>query len=248
MNWNAQLYSDKHAFVWQLGAGVVELLNPQPGERILDVGCGTGELTKQIARGGAQVVGMDASPQMLERARASFPTLELHQGDAQNFDLGTDFDAVFTNATLHWVPDHAAVARSVFRALKPGGRFVGEFGGFGNVRQLEAALKSASEQLGLPVFQSPNFYPTLRDWATSLECGDLEPTSLQLFARPTPLEGEAGLRNWYRQFRAPYLESLLPDQREAVLERTEQLAKPYLLTEDGWSADYRRLRFVALKK
>ena len=247
-NWNAQLYSDKHAFVWKLGQGVVELLAPKPGERILDLGCGTGELTDQIARTGAQVVALDASPQMLESARNRFPHIEFHQGDAQNFDLGTGFDAVFTNATLHWVPDHVAVARSVFRALKPGGRFVGEFGGRGNVRELKRALRTAAQQLDLPPFESPNFYPSLREWATSLESGDLEPTQLQLFARPTPLEGEDGIQIWWRQFRATYLAALAPDQQEAVLQRAQELAPPQLHTESGWIADYVRLRFVAEKR
>lgn len=246
-NWNAQLYSDKHAFVWKLGQGVVELLAPQPGERILDLGCGTGELTDQITRSGAHVIGLDASASMLDSAREHFSHIEFHQGDAQNFDLGTDFDAVFTNATLHWVPDHSAVARSVHRALKPGGRFVGEFGGRGNVRQLEHALRTASQELGLTPFESPNFYPSLREWATSLESGDLEPAWLQLFSRPTPLEGEHGAQTWWRQFRATYLDTLAPNQQEALLQRAEELAKPHLHSDNGWLADYVRLRFVAVK-
>ncbi|RYX81576.1 class I SAM-dependent methyltransferase [bacterium] len=246
--WNAELYSDKHAFVWKLGQGVVDLLAPQPGERILDVGCGTGELTNQIAQSGAQVVGLDASASMLESARAHFPNIEFHQGDAQNFDLGTGYDAVFTNATMHWVPDHIAVAKSVYRALKPGGRFVGEFGGRGNVRELEATLRTASIELGLTPFESPNFYPSLREWATSLEGGDLEPTFLQLFSRPTPLEGKEGIQTWWRQFRATYLATLSSAEQDALLLRAEELAAPKLRDDKGWFADYIRLRFVAIKK
>ena len=245
--WNADLYSDKHAFVFQLGAGVVELLNPQPNERILDLGCGTGELSAQIVAKGARVVGLDASAPMLERARNQFSDLELVEGDAQNFAVGTDFDAVFSNATIHWLTDHEALARCVRRALKPGGRFVGEFGGRGNISQLDSSLKRAALELSLPQFESPNTFPSLREWAQSLESGGLEPRFLQLFARPTPLEGEDGLKNWWRQFRALYLNSLSENERETLLNRAQEIAAPALRDENGWFADYVRLRFVALK-
>lgn len=245
--WNADLYADKHAFVFQLGAGVVELLAPQAGERLLDLGCGTGELTAQIAGSGAQVIGFDASPAMLQHAKSAFPDLDFRLGHGEDFDFGRDFDAVFSNATLHWIPDHKAVAQSVHRALQPGGRFVGEFGGQGNVAQLEAALTRAAHELGLPPFDGPNLFPSLCQFAQSLEAGGLAPVFLQLFERPTPLTGEDGARNWWRQFRAAYLNSLSSDQQSAVLERAEQLATPHLKTSDGWFADYVRLRFVALK-
>lgn len=246
-HWNAGLYSDKHAFVWQLGAGVVELLNPQPNEHILDLGCGTGELTAQIAQSGARVIGLDASTEMLRSAQERFPELEWREGDAQNFDAGTDFDAVFSNATIHWLGDHEALTRSVYRTLKSGGRFVGEFGGRGNVRELDASLGRAAHELGLTAYQSPNTFPTLQEWAQSLESGGLEPRFLQLFARPTPLEGEEGLRNWWRQFRALYLGSLSGDERDAVLHRAQEFAAPKLRNENGFFADYVRLRFVAVK-
>ncbi len=246
-NWNAELYSDKHAFVFQMGAGVVELLNPQRSEQVLDLGCGTGELSAQIAALGARVVGLDASATMLGRARKQFPDLEWIEGDAQNFDVGTGFDAVFSNATIHWLPDHEAVARSVCHALKPDGRFVGEFGGCGNVSCLDASLKRAASDLGLPPFESPNRFSSLLNWAGSLESGGLEPRFLQLFARPTPLEGEEGLKNWWRQFRALYLDSLSEPDCEAVLNRAQEIAAPALRDENGWFADYVRLRFVAVK-
>lgn len=245
--WNADLYADKHAFVFEMGAGVVELLAPKAGERVLDLGCGTGELTAQIARHGAQVLGFDASPAMLQRAKGAFSGLDFRLGRGENFDFGRDFDAVFSNATLHWIPDHVAVARGVHRALKPGGRFVGELGGQGNVALLEDALKRAAHELNLPPFSGPNTFPSLLEFAQSLEAGGLAPVFLQLFERPTLLAGEDGARNWWRQFRAAYLDSLTDEQQLAVLERAEQLAAPLLKRPDGWFADYVRLRFVALK-
>lgn len=246
--WNAQLYGDRHAFVHRLGAGVLDLLDPQLGELILDLGCGTGELTHQIAQRGARVLGFDASPVMLAKARAQFPDLDLRQGRGENFDFGTDFDAVFSNATLHWISDHASVARSVERALKSGGRFVGELGGQGNVARLEAALEQAAQELCLPPFVSPNRFPSLCEFAASLEAGGLRPVFLHLFERPTPLQGEDGLHFWYRQFRAVYLDSLAPPQADAVLERASHIAQSHLRRDDAWFADYVRLRFVAVKK
>jgi len=245
--WDANLYGDKHAFVWHLGAGVVELLNPQAGELVLDLGCGSGELTAQIAQSGAEVMGLDASASMLDKARQSFPNLRFEMGDGANFDVARDFDAVFSNAALHWIPDHVGVARSVSRSLKQGGRFVGEFGGQGNVALLEAAFEGAARELELPPFVSPNRFPTLHQFAASLEAGGLRPIFLQLFDRPTPLVGTDGARNWLRQFRAGYLDALPLEAQEAVLERAESLAKPHLWRDGGWFADYVRLRFVALK-
>lgn len=245
--WDADLYGDKHAYVWRLGAEVVELLNPQAGEKVLDLGCGRGELSAQIAASGAAVVGLDASAPMLDKARQAFPDLRFEMGDGAEFDLGGDFDAVFSNATLHWIPDHIGVARCVSRALKSGGRFVGEFGGQGNVQALEAALAGAARDLELPPFVGPNRFPGLQDFAASLEGGGLRPTFLQLFDRPTPLVGADGARNWYRQFRAGYLDTLPSEAQDAVLERAETLAKARLFRDGVWFADYVRLRFVALK-
>jgi len=168
-------------------------------------------------------------------------------GDGADFDMGGGFDAVFSNATLHWIPDHIGVSRSVFRALKQGGRFVGEFGGQGNVKELEAALAGAARELGLPPFVSTNRFSTLQEFAGDLEAGGLRPTFLQLFDRPTPLVGADGARNWWKQFRAGYLQSLPLDAQDAVLERAEIFAKALLWREGQWFADYVRLRFVALK-
>jgi len=245
--WDANLYGDKHAYVFQLGAGVVELLNPQTGEKVLDLGCGSGELSAQIAQSGADVVGLDASASMLQKARGAFPALRFERGDGADFDLGGDFDAVFSNATLHWISDHIGVAKCVSRALKSGGRFVGEFGGQGNVAALEAALAEAARDLTLPPFISTNRFSSLKEFAGDLEAGGLRPIFLQLFDRPTPLIGIDGARNWWRQFRAGYLESLSHEAQDAVLERAETLAKAKLWREGEWFADYVRLRFVALK-
>src|SRR5262245_22336955 len=142
--WDAGLYDGRHAFVWRHGASLVELLAPKPGERVLDLGCGTGHLTARIAEAGAVAVGLDGSAEMLKQARAAYPQLEFVQADARDFRFDEPFDAVFSNAVLHWINEPAAVIRCVRDALKPGGRFVAEFGGRGNVRAVVAALQAAA--------------------------------------------------------------------------------------------------------
>jgi trans-aconitate 2-methyltransferase len=244
-NWDAGLYDDKHAFVWRHGAALLDLLRPQAGERILDLGCGTGHLTAQLAATGAEVVGLDHSPAMVEQARQSYPQLRFEVGDARAFTTAAPFDAVFSNAVLHWVREPEAVIACVRRALKPGGRFVAELGGKGNVDRLGAALAAAARRLGQAPFASPWYFPSVGDYATLLERGGLEVTFATLFDRPTPLEGPAGLRDWVRMFAGDFLQGIAPERREELLRLVEEEARPTLYREGGWFADYRRLRVVA---
>src|SRR5262249_37129739 len=146
--WDAALYDAKHAFVWKHGESLIELLAPRPGERVLDLGCGTGHLTARLAAAGAEGVGLDQSPAMTEQARRAYPQVPFVEADARDFDLKEPFDAVFSNATLHWVREPGRVVACVARALKPGGRFVAEFGGKGNVRALAAGLGHAARTAG----------------------------------------------------------------------------------------------------
>ena len=246
-NWNAKLYDQSHDYVWQMGAGVVELLNPQPGETVLDLGCGTGHLTAQIASRGANVVGFDPSQTMLETAKNQFPELDFRLADARNFDFSERFDAVFSNAALHWIHEPELVIERVAHHLNRGGRFVAEMGGKGNVAALENGLRDAAALLGLPSFGDFNYFPSVGQYATLLENGGFEVSFATLFDRPTPLDGPHGARNWLIQFRASYLDSLPNEARHAVLDEAEARLRPILLTENGWFADYRRLRFVARK-
>ncbi|KAM3095193.1 class I SAM-dependent methyltransferase, partial [Phormidesmis sp. 146-12] len=154
--WNANLYESRHAFVWQSGESLIELLSPQPGERILDLGCGTGQLTQQIATH-AQVVGIDRSPTMIETAQHNYPGLKFLVADAQNFQVDRPFDAVFSNAVLHWISNPDSVIQSVYYALRSGGRFVAEFGGKGNVQAIVRALYHALETIhSTPALLNPS--------------------------------------------------------------------------------------------
>src|SRR2546423_311364 len=149
--WDASRYDDGCSFVWKHGASVIELLAPEAGERILDLGCGTGHLTAQIAARGAAVVGIDRSPEMIATARRDYPRLRFEVADAESFRFAEPFDAVFSNAAIHWMKDQQAVAAAVWQALKPGGRFVAEFGGKGNIRSIESALRRALQAAGYAV-------------------------------------------------------------------------------------------------
>jgi trans-aconitate methyltransferase len=245
--WDPGLYDGKHAFVWKHGGALVELLAPQPGERILDLGCGTGHLTAALAEAGAAVVGLDHSEEMLRQARSAYPRLEFVQGDARSFVFAEPFDAVFSNATLHWVRPPETVVGRVRDALRPGGRFVAEFGGRGNVRTIAAALQSAARRLGLALEAPPWYYPGVAEYASLLEAAGLEVRSALLFDRPTPLEGPNGLRDWAAMFVRAMLDSLPPPRRDEFLRALEDEARPVLFRDGGWIADYRRLRIAAVR-
>jgi len=241
--WDAANYQNKHSFVWLYGADLLELLAPQPGERILDVGCGTGQLTAQIARSGANVVGLDNSAEMLAEARGNFPDLPFVLGDAAAFDFPDPFDAVFSNAALHWVKNAGGAAASIARALRPGGRFVAEFGGKGNIAMVQAAFRAV---LGPSAAQqSPWFYPSIAEYAAILEQHGLEVRSASLFSRPTPLDGENGLEHWLRMFTGAYLNRHSPERASDIVRQLLEHLRPALYREGVWTIDYRRLRVVA---
>ncbi|MGA2301498.1 MAG: methyltransferase domain-containing protein [Candidatus Acidiferrum sp.] len=245
--WDAGLYDDKHSFVWKMAAGLVELLEPKPGERILDVGCGTGHLTAQIAASGALTYGIDQSPEMIRQAREKFPELRFDVMDAREISLEESFDAVFSNATLHWIKEPERVIRGIVKVLKPGGRFVAEFGGKGNVAALLAAAECAWKKLRPETpFDSPWFYPSAGEYASLLERRGLEVTYALLFDRPTPLEdGERGLRTWLEMFGGSIAGKLPVEERERLVKEIERQARGKLFRDGQWVMDYRRLRIVA---
>ena len=248
--WNANLYEDKHAFVWKYGAELLPLLAPQSSERILDIGCGTGHLTAQIAESGARVVGVDRSAEMVNAARKAYPMLQFEVLDARKLPYHNEFNAVFSNATLHWIREPELVIRSVQNALRPEGRFVAEFGGKGNIRKMQSAFDQALVELhaAAQVKFNPWYYPSVSEYGTLLEKNGLEVRLITLFDRPTPLaDGEAGMRNWITMFGSDYTTKLHPEWRESFIRRVEELLRPGLFRDGQWWADYRRLRFCAWK-
>ena len=233
--WDAKQYQQRHSYVFQYGQAVLDLLAPQKGERILDLGCGSGQLTSAIADAGAAVIGLDSSPEMLAEARANYPAIEFRLGDAANFAIETPVDAVFSNAVLHWVKNAAGAASCIARALKPGGRFVAEFGGRGNNQSILDAIR---ELLG-PV-ETPWYYPSIGEYARVLEQHGLETRQAWLIDRPTPVEGEDGLEDWLAVFGRDLM-------GEAERKMIAQKLRPTHYKDGVWTIDYRRLRIVAHK-
>jgi len=275
--WNAAEYDAKHAFVYEKAKGLVELLAPKPGERILDLGCGTGALTAEIATRGAEVMGVDRSEEMIGQARKKFPALQfevldarqlrvnLGQVDARRWSATGDkadrveearevgrlgFDAVFSNAVLHWIPEAAEVIAGVAQVLKPGGRFVAEFGGKGNIQKLVAGFQRAFAALGMrpPAGVSPWFYPSVAEYAGLLEKHGLEVREASLFDRPTALEeGERGLENWIRVFRQTFVEKMGEAKAQRWIREVERQCRDEQFHDGSWVLDYRRLRIAAWK-
>ncbi|MGQ0849988.1 MAG: class I SAM-dependent methyltransferase [Actinomycetota bacterium] len=243
--WDPNLYDREHAFVWELAKEILTWLDPRPGEKILDLGCGTGHLTARLARLGTRVIGVDNSAEMLASARASYPDLDLRLGDARTFEIDQPMDAVFSNATLHWVREADLVVARVFAALRPGGRFVAEFGGAGNVDGIAKAVRSVLGPTGL---DWPNqYYPTSAEYADVLQSAGLTVERIELVPRPTRLDGPDGIRKWLRMFRGEMLERIPPAALEARLAAIEKAARPHLWMDGRWYADYVRLRLKAVK-
>ena len=248
--WDSTLYDESFAIITRFGAGVVEVLAPRSGERIVDLGCGTGGLTAQIAAAGAEVIGIDASDAMIARARELYPHLRFEVARGEDFTIDEPVDAVFSSAALHWMSPPDAVAASVAWALKPGGRFVAEMGGKGNIATITDAIYQALSEEGVPPerVRNPWYFPSVGEYGSLLEQAGFEVRSMQLFDRPTPLDDcPNGIADWLRMFGGSFLESVPATRRARLQERVNELTRPALEREGRWVADYRRLRFVAVK-
>jgi len=242
-HWRASDYATNARFVADLASPVLDLLQPLPGERILDLGCGDGALTEAIAAAGAVVVGVDGSADMVRAARAR--GLDARVADGQRLAFQGEFDAVFSNAALHWMPDSAAVAAGVRRALKPAGRFVGEMGGHGNVAAIATALRASLRSRGVaPAAAFSWFFPTEQQFAGLLRAHGFAVHHIALIPRPTLLP--TGIAGWLATFAAPFLAALPAAEHAGILKEVETLLAPALRSAGGdWIADYVRLRFFA---
>jgi len=241
--WNPERYAANARFVSELGVPVLELLAPQPGERILDLGCGDGALTLKLKELGCDVLGVDASVKMVEAARKL--GLDAQVVDGRTLPFTAEFDAVFSNAALHWMKKQEAAIAGVWQSLKPGGRFVGELGAHGNVQAIVCALEQALGARGFAV-ANPWFFPSSDEYRALLEGQGFEVDAITSFVRPTPLPGNVG--GWLQTFGHPYLQDLAEDEKANIINMVVEVLRPKLCDANGtWQADYIRLRFRARK-
>jgi trans-aconitate methyltransferase len=243
--WDPAAYERNARFVSDLGAPVLELLAPRTGERILDLGCGDGVLTKRLVDLGCDVVGIDSSAAQVEAARAL--GLDARVMDAETLPFAEEFDAVFSNAVLHWITRADPMIAAVHRSLKPGGRFVAECGGSGCVDTIRTALVDAMNRRGIDgEALVPWYFPTPGDYATRLERAGFRVDSIALIPRPTPLPGD--IAGWLETFALSFLQALPKDARIGYLHDVRDALEPQLRDPTGtWIADYVRLRFAATK-
>ena len=243
--WDPERYARNARFVADLGGPAVELLAPEAGERILDLGCGDGVLTAKLAALGCDVIGVDASEAQVRAARNLGLDIRVMDGEYLAFDC--EFDAVFSNAALHWMRNPGKVIAGVHRALKPSGRFVAEFGGHGCVAKIKRVLIEALQRRGIDgEAASPWFFPTAEDYSHQLVSGGFAVNYIALIPRPTPLPGD--VTGWLETFAESFTSCLPPTERPAFINEVQEALRPELCDAEGrWTADYVRLRFSAKK-
>ena len=245
--WDADRYQRQFGFVSSMAGDLVELLDPRPGEVVLDLGCGTGELAASIQGRGARIWALDSDPAMVAAARGRLGDDRVLLADGHAFALPEPVDAVFSNAALHWMPRPAEVIGRVRAALRPGGRFVAELGGAGNIEAILEALGATMAEAGLPAPECPWYFPTPGQYATLLEAGGFRVARMEHFPRPTPLAGGPdGLADWLTMFGGQLTAAVPAAELPGVLARAGELAAPRLGHDGRWVADYWRLRLVAV--
>ncbi|WP_432633042.1 class I SAM-dependent methyltransferase [Brachyspira sp.] len=245
MEWNSQLYDNKHDFVAEYGKGLLEFIPDNKEQTILDLGCGTGVLTAQLRDYGSKVIGVDSSENMIDKAKKQFGNIEFMVCDALDLPFENEFDVVFSNAVFHWISDHDALLSNVKKVLKSHGLLVCEFGANGNISTIENAFVKVYSGLGYEYAPKFNF-PTSESFGKLLEKKGVVIYKVYDYDRPTPLKNaEQGLANWIKQFFASELSVMSDDMQDTVIKKVEGLTRESLWNGKEWIADYRRLRAIA---
>ena len=245
MKWDSALYDSKHDFVAEYGKDLLEFVPQNDSQTILDLGCGTGTLTAQLASKCRRLIGLDSSQDMIEKARNKYGHIDFRVGDALDLPFEREIDLVFSNAVFHWIHDHDKLLQSIYKALKPGGILVCEFGAEGNIATIEKAFQIACNNLGYEYKSKFNF-PSVKIFKEKLERNGFIIDRIYDYDRPTLLkDGEMGLANWMKQFFASELAGMPKQDSDAVLETVMKLTRERLWNGEGWMADYRRLRAIA---
>lgn len=231
------------------GSEILSLLQPQAGERILDLGCGNGGLTVQLADAGAVPTGIDWSEEMVSKAMQQYPGLNFQAIDACHYRSDTSYDAVFSHAVLHWIQDAPAVARTVWLALGEGGRFVAEFAGKGNAAVMTGAIRGALEAHGYEwEVCSPWYHPTIGEYASLLEDTGFRVVFAQHVEKPTQLKGDQGVQRWLAGFDEYFFADVNPADKASIYRMIEEKVEPRLKQGGQWMLDTCRLRIVAVKE
>ncbi|WP_102344964.1 class I SAM-dependent methyltransferase [Bacillus sp. Marseille-P3661] len=248
-HWDANFYDSNHSFVSKFGSDLIELLAPLDGEQVLDIGCGTGDLAAKLTKLNVHVTGIDKSENMILQAQNKYPHLNFSVKDVLSLDYYNKFDAVFSNATLHWVKSPKQALHSIYNSLKSGGRFVAEFGGKGNVICITNATIHAIETNGIEYDAEtfPWYFPSIGEYSSLMEEVGFNVKFAHHFSRPTPLIGEEGLRNWIQMFCGSMLEDIPEEKMELIFSTIEDSLRSDLFIDGTWVADYQRIRVIGVK-
>ncbi|CAH0345274.1 class I SAM-dependent methyltransferase [Bacillus sp. CECT 9360] len=248
--WNANLYDAKHSFVSKFGEDVVKMLAPSEGEHILDLGCGTGDLANALKKMGVHIIGVDKSDNMIQQAQIKYPDIKFEVEDALNLDYDNQFDAVFSNATLHWVKPPEKALDRIYTSLKQGGRFVAEFGGKGNVQIItdEIITQFGKFGIGYDVEKFPWYFPSIGEYSSLMENEGFRVRYAHHFDRPTPLEGDNGLRNWIEMFADSMFDGLDVETKDTIITEAEKSLSGISRRKGEWVADYKRIQVIGIKE
>ncbi|MBS4195959.1 class I SAM-dependent methyltransferase [Lederbergia citri] len=248
--WNANLYDNKHAFVSTFGNNLIELLDPKKGEKILDLGCGTGDLAKNLYDCGVDVIAVDKSENMVRQAQNKYPNIHFAVQDATDLNYRNEYDAVFSNATLHWVKPPKQALQCSYQSLIQGGRFIAEFGGKGNVQLITDEIINQFKLLGFEnnIKKFPWYFPSIGEYSALMEETGFRVTFAQHFNRPTPLDGDQGLRNWIEMFANDMFEGIPRDKKDLIITIVENNLRDILYHNGTWIADYKRIRVMGIKE
>lgn len=248
-SWNSNLYDNKHAFVSEYGTSLVELLNAKNGERVLDLGCGTGDLAHKLYEQGVKIVAVDKSENMVEQANRKYPHINFLVQDATELDYDHEFDAVFSNATLHWVKPPIQALHGIYKSLKQGGRFIAEFGGKDNIKTIAVETIKQIKEAGYSYKeeQFPWFFPSIAEYSTLMEEVGFRVTFAEHYNRPTQLEGNHGLKNWIEMFCVSLFDGISEVAKNEIISKVEHNVRATLHIDGHWYADYKRIRVTAIK-
>ncbi len=249
--WNSILYNNKHAFVYQFGEQLIQILEPKENERILDLGCGSGQLTAKISELAKEVIGIDKSPEMIADAQSKFSKIEFQVADAASFSFRVKFDAIFSNAALHWVSDYENAIYCMYSNLKENGRIVLEFGGKGNVQRIISQLRISLKKRGYKKQSALRlwYFPSIGEYTTHLEKAGFKVIMAQHFDRPTELSDEnSGIRDWLSMFADGFFENVSFEDKLEIKKEVQKEVQSDCLINGKWFADYKRIRIVAIKE